>query len=629
LKQHRKAFWNTIRGLVAFLLALAGWMGPAMAGPLNAYVASPIIGSRSIEFVDIDIVISNQATIPVSGWKRMKAGEIWNPKELHSVPGKYHAVWGRVRFDRGALGDGPMAIYTQDNREQLLIYVNGSDIFRNFSHPDDILQSWYRPYHIPIPESALRDGTNDIIFRVGSDYTVGVGKIAIGPSSGLRSHYNWMHFARITGVIIANCMMLLLGAAALLMWLVRRREVELLYLALSAALWITTNYHFFAEHTPVAPDLFASITLYSLCFAIAASGGFCLSFLGLPKHRTMVFALFGFGFAICSLHWLFDLSDVLVYLVAFALALTTSTAALLDLRRHYSLEHWLLALLMTSFTIACIHDVGRVGNVWWQGMDFYVQPYVGFIFCFAFLISFGRRALGAFVALANVNQTLEARIDEVKEDLASSENKRRALEVDRAIVTERERLMREMHDGIGSNLVTALAIAEKQQQPAITIKTLKRAISDLKITVDSLEPVKGDIVALIGNLRHRMASDLKAAGLISKWEAGECKQLPWLDATNALHVLRIFQEAISNVIAHSGGSIVRIGCREEKRNGVPGVAAYVADNGTGFDLTQTNGAGKGISNMRVRAESLHGQFTSAPETGGGTRMALWLPYERS
>jgi signal transduction histidine kinase len=302
--------------------------------------------------------------------------------------------------------------------------------------------------------------------------------------------------------------------------------------------------------------------------------------------------------------------------------------ALLDLRRFYSLEHWFLSMLMATFTLACIHDVGRIGNVWWQGLGFYVQPYVGFIFCFAFLLSFGRRALGAFVALGDMNQTLETRIAEARDELAASESRRQALEVDRAIVGERERMMREMHDGIGSNLVTALAIAEKQQQPPSTIKTLRRAVADLKITVDSLEPVKGDLVALIGNLRHRMAHDLKAAGLTSKWEVGHCDPITWLDASNALHVLRIFQEAISNVIAHSGATILRIGCHEEMREGVAGVLTFVADNGCGIDPAPLSQGGRGLSNMRSRAESLYGHIAMAPLEGGGTHLTLWLPYKR-
>jgi signal transduction histidine kinase len=284
-------------------------------------------------------------------------------------------------------------------------------------------------------------------------------------------------------------------------------------------------------------------------------------------------------------------------------------------------------MLISVLTASGIHDIGRFPRVeLWEGLDAYVQPFIGLVFCIAFLFSFGKRALTAFTALEGINQTLERRVAEARSDLADSEAKRREMEVTQAIDSERNRLMREMHDGIGSNLVTALAIAERQQQPPATIKTLKRAISDLKITVDSLEPVEGDLVALLANLRHRMTRDLKEAGLTCKWKAEPCAPLPWLDATNALHVLRIFQEAIGNALAHSGATELEIGCRPAALGDRDGLSAYVSDNGVGFEAAPENG--KGIANMRARAEALHGVFDCQSKPGEGTRVEIWLPYHR-
>jgi signal transduction histidine kinase len=637
LKHLLKGCWRVIRSFLAVAWLVALSHVPAVQAAQEAIFPPSLNGFKTvqecqnqcIEFTDIDIVISNQSMIPVSGWQREATNRIWRPEQFHSKTGDIKAVWGRVRFDRASLGRGPIAIYTQDNREQIMVFLNGVDIFRNFASADDITQSWYRPYLIPIPINALKPGRNEIIFRVASDYTVGVGKIVIGPNQKLQARYNWQQIVRITGPMIANYAMIILGGAALLMWVARRSEYELLFLALSAALWMVCNYHFFTEHSPVDAQLFSRVSLYSVYFAATASAGFCLTFLKIPNHRFILFSMFFVGVAFCAAHWLLGLQDILIYLATFVIVLTSSTVGLLDLRRYYTAENLVLSVIMTSFTLTSIHDVGRVANInWWQGAGFYVQPYFGFILSLAFLLSFGRRALGAFTVLGDANQTLALRITEAREELTTSEEKRRALVVDRAIVSERERLMREMHDGIGSNLVTALAIAERQHQPQTTIKLLKRAISDLKITVDSLEPVEGDMVALIANLRHRMASDLKAAGLVSKWEVGDCRPLPWLDATNALHVLRIFQEAISNVIAHSGATIMQIGCHDEMRNGVAGLRAFIADNGVGYEALEVEASGKGLSNMKARAEAMHGQFSVVTAKGHGTRLTVWFPYER-
>ena len=209
-------------------------------------------------------------------------------------------------------------------------------------------------------------------------------------------------------------------------------------------------------------------------------------------------------------------------------------------------------------------------------------------------------------------------------DLAQSELARRELEVLNAIESERERLMREMHDGIGSNLITALAIAKQADESPRTIQTLRRAISDLKITVDSLAPVQGDLVALLANFRHRLEPDLREAGLKCVWKVEPCPSLPWLDSVNALQMLRIIQEAVGNVLVHSNATCITIGAKPASHKGLDGIETWISDNGVGFDLNLTSG-GRGISNMRARAQSLGGEFMKMSKLNEGTKIVLWLP----
>jgi signal transduction histidine kinase len=631
LKHRHKACSIVIKAWLAFVLALmtagiASAQGPA---EISRYSTQTSAEGRSISFTDIETVFSESYLIPETGWKRSRAEKIWRPEEMKSHAGIYHAVWARMRFDRAALDQEPLAIYTENNREQIMVFLNGVELFRNFSGKNSNVQSWYRPYLIPVPLNRLRPGINEIVVRADSTYTLGIGRVSIGPNAQMQRAYAYQYFWRITGVVLANGMMLLFGALALLMWLANRREYELLFLATSSALWFVRNLHFHVEMLPMHPFWFNEITIVSLFFATVASAGFCLFFLRVPYRGTIIFALLGFGILLDLTHLIFTLPDLLVYVPAQIITLSMAVLSLVLLRKDNAMDHVMVTVTSVIASFGALHDIGRVANIgWWEGLGFYLQPYIGCVFCLIFLLSFGRRSLRAFANLGELNQSLELRVAEAREELSHNADRLRALEVEKALGSERVRLMREMHDGIGSNLVTALAIAEKQDQSAATVKTLKRAIADLKITVDSLEPVKGDIVALIGNLRHRMAPDLKAAGLATKWEVDLCQPVPWLDATNALHILRIFQEAISNVITHAEASVLRIGCHEEKRNGVAGVAAFVADNGRGFEADPNVTAGKGIASMRARTESMHGQFDLTPETGGGTRMTVWFPYKR-
>ncbi|MEL6876075.1 MAG: ATP-binding protein, partial [Pseudomonadota bacterium] len=218
----------------------------------------------------------------------------------------------------------------------------------------------------------------------------------------------------------------------------------------------------------------------------------------------------------------------------------------------------------------------------------------------------------------------EKSVKQATDALAASQKAQREMEVDRALETERERLMREMHDGIGSSLVTALAVARKRNDPASTIKTLQRAISDLKITVDSLAPVEGDVVTLLANIRHRMEQELTEAGIASVWKVEDCDPLEWMDASHSLHLLRLVQEALSNILQHAQATTITLACKPDTFERKTGLRISIVDDGTGFEPGNRKGS-KGLQFMYERAAILNGLLTIDSEKQSGTAVSLWLP----
>ena len=242
----------------------------------------------------------------------------------------------------------------------------------------------------------------------------------------------------------------------------------------------------------------------------------------------------------------------------------------------------------------------------------------------AFLLA--QRVLDALSVVENLNQILESKMRAANASLAASEAARRALEVSGAIIKERDRLMREIHDGIGSSLVTSIAAAERQGGAVDGTSLLRRALTDLRIAVDSLEPMQGDLATLLASLRYRVEPDMRKAGVTFDWQVQEVPEADWLDAVNALHVLRIFQEAFSNILGHSEATRVVVRCHPETRNGETGVLIEVSDNGKGFG-DKGGPKGHGLKNMASRAEALGGILTHSSAPGQGTSVILWLPAE--
>ncbi|QTD55049.1 ATP-binding protein [Parasphingorhabdus cellanae] len=600
----------------------------------NQFDVETTRAGKIIRFVDADFSFSESSYNSKnrglkSDWNRRDLPALWLSDEARKVQSGNLSVSARVRFDGAALGNDAVAIFTENNRERISVSVNGTSIFRNYTDNRHSMLGWNQPYLIPLSRSLLKPGTNEIVIRAesGRNHSLGIGTIAVGNHNALGSHFKSQYFFRIDAPKTLNWIMLLLSAFVFVMWLGRRQEMELLWLSLTGVFWFIRNYHFFAETVPLEPLLFQQITYYSVYFAVAVTLAFCAEFLKLRRRHIIIVIMLGIG-VLLSLSRLFltitdrtDMASSVMTIVLFG-------SFLLILAHHAvkenSSESWLLLLLLSLAALTGIHDIGRIPNIdWWSGAGFHFQPYIGFLLFLVFMLSLARRFLGALSLVEETNVHLEKSVKEATDALAASQQAQRQMEVERAIETERERLMREMHDGIGSSLVTALAVARQREDPPSTITTLQRAISDLKITVDSLAPIEGDVVTLLANLRHRMEQELAQAGITSVWQVHDCAPLSWMDAGHSLHLLRLLQEAISNVLQHAKARSITLSCQSSLMHGKSGILISIIDDGIGFDPNDSGGS-KGLEFMHQRAAILNGTLTIENIDPGGTAVNLWL-----
>lgn len=124
--------------------------------------------------------------------------------------------------------------------------------------------------------------------------------------------------------------------------------------------------------------------------------------------------------------------------------------------------------------------------------------------------------------------------------------------------------------------------------------------------------------------RFRLEPRLEDTGVALLWEVRELPTLHWLDPSSALHILRIVQESVANILRHTRATEIRVGTAVA--NG--GVQVTIEDNGQGFDVEAAlaEAHGKGLHNQQRRAQMLDGTvaWASGP---GGTRFTLWLPLE--
>jgi signal transduction histidine kinase len=222
-----------------------------------------------------------------------------------------------------------------------------------------------------------------------------------------------------------------------------------------------------------------------------------------------------------------------------------------------------------------------------------------------------------------LNAELEARVRDKASELERNYDRLRQLERERAIAQERDRIMRDMHDGMGGQLVSTLALVESgRATPDGGADAIRDALDDLRLVIDSLDPVEEDLLAVLGVIRGRLEPRLRRNGIDFAWQVTDLPTIPGFGPDRVLQALRIVQEAITNVIKHAGAHTITVRTGRAADEGGAGVFVEIADDGAGIDPARPEG--RGLRNMRHRAESLGGRVTIA-STGGGTAVRLWLP----
>jgi signal transduction histidine kinase len=198
---------------------------------------------------------------------------------------------------------------------------------------------------------------------------------------------------------------------------------------------------------------------------------------------------------------------------------------------------------------------------------------------------------------------------------------------------ERDRIRRDLHDGLGPSLagislgVQAVQVHFGEQADPLTSGLLTRlrdevdaAVGEVRRILDGLRPASLDDVGLVAAVgRH---ADALAPSMPVQVTAEELPPLPPEVETAAY---RIAQEALTNVARHSGARSAEVGLRA--REGRLEVA--VVDDGAGFEPgadDEPTSAGVGLGSMRTRARAVGGDLTvtSGPD---GTRVVAGLPLE--
>jgi len=291
--------------------------------------------------------------------------------------------------------------------------------------------------------------------------------------------------------------------------------------------------------------------------------------------------------------------------------------------REGSRELRLIAISLVMSLVLGVHDLVLLAGWAWPE-HIYLMPYATLIIVASFLYAVQRRYIGALEEVEQLNACQAQRLQAQSVELSAQHERLREAERQQALLMERQRLMQDMHDGLGSSLLSAMvAVEQGRMEQDKVVEVLRECVDDLRLVIDSLEPVGHDLVSLLATMRYRLGKRLQVGGLSLEWDVQDLPPLAWLEPPDALHVLRLLQEALSNVLKHAQASRVRMVTRNQGSH----VEIRVEDDGAGFDLANAQ-RGRGLKSQLRRAQRLGGSLKIDSSPGQGTRLSLRLPVHR-
>jgi signal transduction histidine kinase len=519
-------------------------------------------------------------------------------------------VWYRATLP----GIASAALYTPHVNAYFSVWLDDVLIYSEAYRSDYTNNRWNHPRWIELGN--LQQG-QVLLLRVITDqpgYGM-LGSVYIGPQAQLAPyHRNWQRF-HITLLEYITAAMLLMALFLGLIWWYRREETLFGFASALMLVWFLHNLQLFVVELPFPRALVDWYAKATLCWLVIAIVIFLHRLLG-EKPIWFERALLLYGVTSCLIAvWLafYIADDYWIVMSRYWDSLTLAMGVYPTyrvIRATLVREDRTITFVAMAGTLIVLfggHDWMMVNLNFSREHGYWIH-YSAVLAVSVFGVILLQRFVNALRSAEQLNVTLEQRVEQARQKIAAQYDKLQLLQQEQTIAVERERIMRDMHDGIGGHLVSCIAIVEAQPDNAQAIIDILRAsLLDLRLMIDSLEPSSKDVVSILAMLRERTEQQLKLVNIHYDWQVQDVSDDGLLPPDKALQLLRILQEAITNVIKHANASTIRVAVYESAEEALadepPAIVVEIADDGDGFDLV-TMQQGYGTRNMKARSERI-------------------------
>lgn len=517
------------------------------------------------------------------------------------------------------------AIYLPKFSETLQIKVNGTiiDDMPHFALTQS--RRWSRPEIYVLPQGVLTRGVNVIEIKLAAYKNISsdIFPIYIGPAHLLKKTFDRRYWVT-QGLARVSIILLAITSIALAaLWMLRRRDPRYFWLMSCNVFCLIISIAFAFDNLGLSLEIRIALIVISIEAFIASLMMFYAAYIQVRIPRLaraywafiVILALvlvsnpeasrsialkagtligFAFGFVIPAMVWVYRRRT------------TRSTFAIM-----------FFAYCVTAVLIA--HDATFV-MLPGRFIHTAVMPFFPIVYLVTVLWLIGTQLLDSLNQSELLSRNLQSRVDEKTEELKQSYKTLAETQRLQTLDQERQRIMMDLHDGVGGQLVNAIAYMENSQMRDTTLtEALENALRDLSFMIDSLES-NDSISTLLGMYRSRVEPLLESKGLRFNWKIGDEPVIPQQGPSNNLNLLRIIQEAVTNSIKHSGGDIITV--KTDSRS------VSISDNGSGFSADQRARSGDvaggvGFVSMRKRAKDIGAEIDIKSDDSGANVTLTW------
>jgi len=537
-------------------------------------------------------------------------------------------------FDWSARDAGrAWSIYLPRFTNGVVVTVNGVEILDSRRNPSANRADRATPEIAVIPASILRDGSNELAIRlfVWGPISGFLDKVYAGPDDSLRPTYERRTLWFVTLPIVFAAWQGILAVILTVMWAMRRGEAAYGALAAAMALGAIQAFLQSAVDQPAHPELNTTLLTsaplesgFMLAFTILFFGRKWPRRIGplifLPGAVLILVGLFGNPGMMRQFFVVFGIPAVGLHMLLIAVIVAWSAM------RRPDVPSLLFGCGLTVVLTSLLHDLLEI-------LDFIPDDRVFFtrLSYSALLVAIGAGLTWRFARALNRVDGFAAhlviQLREAEEKLKASFAREQERERAAALARERTRLMRDLHDGLGGQLVSIVALSERNTESGGIGDAARAALKDLRLVIDSMDDIGGDLMLALASWRDRAAAQLRPHEIVLDWHAAPpgLPVYPELRPWHVIQIVRILDEAVTNAAKHAGAR--RITVKIETIGGAEGEhgCITVADDGRGFAVDgEQRKASRGLRNMKNRAARC-GAELELSSGGGGTTVRLQLP----